>query len=100
MPGDVVQGPLEQMEFRPKQFKVGHTTLLKLLQPYYLDARRWRAAFTNGVGPPMILVAYSLSSFGNAGPELTQGLPLPTADEQQGGGSLVGVGGKKLKLWR
>ena len=94
--GDVIQGPLEQLEVTPSQTKVGHTTLLKLLEPLFLDARRWHATYTKDEGQSLLLSAYSLSAINKAPQALTNhltalGLPLPTADSQQGGG-LCGFG--------
>ena len=88
--GDLVQGPLEQLEVAPSQCKVGHTTLLKLLQPHYLDARRWHATYSTRGGSSLTITAYSLMAFQKASPTLqahltASGLPLPTADNQQGG---------------
>ena len=97
---DLVQGPLEQLEVAPSQYKVGHTTLLKLLQPHYLDARRWHTTYSIHDGPSLIIAAYSLTAFQKASQALrdhlaASGVPLPTADNQQYEGPL---GAEKVGL--
>ena len=98
--GDLIQGPLEQLEVTPSQTKVGHTTLLKLLEPHFLDARRWHATYAKDEGQSLLLSASSLSAINKAPQTLTDhltalGLPLPTADSQQGGGLCrFGLGGE------